>query len=123
MSAYISPTRIPLESSSSRKPRSSSMRERSLDVLDAGARLDGRLPAVLVGDGRGQLDLVLAPVEGVDHRHVLLGNEPPPHLARPRALGVVGIQVLSEEEEAPDPQSLRQGPVALGDLLADQLAD
>src|SRR6266542_2925850 len=108
MSAYISPMRIPLESSSSKKPKSSDTDGRSLDVLDAGARLDGRLPAILVGDGRGQLHLVPAPVERVDDRRVLLGDEPAAHLARARHLRVVGLQILGEEQEAADPGGLRQ---------------
>src|SRR5437773_1171663 len=118
-----SPMRMPLESSRRRKPRSSDTGGRSLDVLDLDPRLDGGLPAVLVGDGRGQLDLVLARVERVDHRSVFLGDEAPPHLARARDLGVVGLQVLGEEEEALDARGLGQRRVPPGDLLADQLAD
>src|SRR2546426_2043693 len=123
MSAYISPTRMPLESSRRKKPRSSDTGGRSLDVLDPDTRLESGLATVLVGDGRGQLDLVLARVERVDHRSVFLGDEAPPHLARACDLGIVRLQVLGEEQEAPDAGGLGQRRVPLGDLLADQLAD
>ncbi len=52
ISAYMSPMRIPLDISSRKKPKSSDTGGRSFHVLDPDARLDGGLPAVLVGDRR-----------------------------------------------------------------------
>src|SRR5713101_2778276 len=109
MSEYMSPTITPFDMSRKKKPSVSDMSRRPLHVLDLDARLDGRLPAVLVGDGGGQVDLALARVEGVDDGRVLLRDEPAPHLAGARHLGVVGLQVLVQEEEAPDLRGIREG--------------
>src|SRR5262249_11427874 len=97
MSAYIRPMSTPLESRSRKKPRLSGKGRRSLDVLDPDARPDGRLAAVLVGDGRGQLDLVPPRVEGVDHGGVLVGDETAAHLPGSRHFVVVGLEVLRQE--------------------------
>src|SRR6267143_1448341 len=113
----------PFDISRKKKLRSSDMGRRpGVDVLDLHARLHDALPAVLVGDGGLQLDRVTARVERVDDRSVLLGHEASPHLARARHLGVVGLQILGEEQEAANPRRLRQGLVALADLLPDHSA-
>src|SRR5213594_1797546 len=123
MSEYIRPIRSPFDIKRQKKPRSSDTgHRRGVDVLDAHTRLHDGLTAVLVGDGGLQLDRAAARVERVDDRRVLLGHEAPPDFSRPRHLGVVGLEVLGEQEEAPDPCRLRQGLVALADLLADQVA-
>src|SRR4029077_5371800 len=121
ISVYIRPIMMPLDSSRSRKPKSSATGRGLRDVLDAHARLDGRLSAVLVGDARRKLGLPGPPVQRVDHRRVLVGHVAPPHLAGPRDLRVVGLQVLGEQEEAPDPGGLRQRLVSPADLFADHL--
>src|SRR4029450_1813306 len=100
MRAYIRPVRSPLERSRKKKFSSSDMRGNPLDVRDPHARLDGGLPAVLVGDDGRELDLLGASIESVDDRSVLLENEAPPHLARPGHLGVVRFRVLGEEQES-----------------------
>src|SRR5216117_4536789 len=82
----MSPMSRPLESRS-RVNCHSTMRGDLLRVLDAGQRPERGLPAVLVGDRGGQLDLVPPPVEGVDHGGVLLGDVPPANLARAGDLG------------------------------------
>src|SRR5216117_3242306 len=69
----MSPMSRPLESRS-RVNCHSTMRGDLLRVLDAGQRPERGLPAVLVGDRGGQLDLVPPPVEGVDHGGVLLAE-------------------------------------------------
>src|SRR5262245_51841158 len=117
MSEYIRPIRRPFEISRKKNPRSSDTGHRwCVDVLDPYARLHDGLSPVLVGDGRLELDRLPTRVEHVDDRRVLLGHEAPPHLARARHLGVVGLEVLREQEEAADPRGLRQGLVALADL-------
>src|SRR5512144_1276321 len=118
---YIRPIMMPLDSSRRRNPKSSNTGRGLRDVLDAHARLDGRLSAILVGDARRKLGLGLPPVQRVDHRGVLVGHVAAPNLAGPRDLRVVGFQVLGEQEEAPDPRPLRQRLVAPADLVADQL--
>src|SRR5262245_7196612 len=123
MRAYMSPMRSPLDRRSSRKPSSSDTGGCSFHVFDVDTRLDRRLPAVLVRDGRGQLDLVLAAVQRLDHRRVLVGDEAAADLAGSRHLGVVRVQVLGQQEEATELRGVRQGLVALPDLLADELAD
>src|SRR6266478_7669997 len=108
MSEYMSPISTPFDISRKKKPRVSDMSRRPRHVLDLDARLDGRLAAVLVGDGGGQVDLVLTRVEGVDDGGVFLGDEAAPHLAGARHLGVVGLQILGQEEEAPDLRGIRE---------------
>src|SRR5437867_3079444 len=88
-----SPISTPFDMSRKKKPRVSDMSGRPFHVLDPDLRLDDRLPAVLVGDGRGQVHLVPAGVERVDDRRVFLGDETPPYLAGACHLGVVGFQV------------------------------
>src|SRR5262249_34380765 len=127
ISEYMRPISTPLDSSSSENCQSSmhgvppGAGRRRLDVLDLHARLGRRRASILVGDRRGQLDLAASRVEGVDDPRVLLGHVAPPHLARARHLGVVGVEVLGQQEEPPDPCGIRQRRVALVDLLADQL--
>src|SRR5215813_14619060 len=96
------PISTPFERRRRKKPNSSDMGGRSLHVLDAGPRLDRRLPSILVGDDGGQLHLGAAAVEGVDYRGVLLRHEAAAHLAGARHLRVVGLEILGEEEEAAD---------------------
>src|SRR3989304_1316539 len=116
MREYMSPIRMA-------KNCHSNTRRRLLHILDLDARLDRRLAAVLVCDRRRQLYLIPAGVEGVDDRCVLLGDEAAPDLARARDLGVIGLQVLREQEEAPDLRGVGEGPVALLDLLSDERPD
>src|SRR5437667_16916 len=78
ISEYIRPRSTPLDSRRTVNGQSPTD-GRLLHVLDADARLQRGLPAVLVGDRRRQLHLVAAPV-GVGHRRVLLGHVPPAHL-------------------------------------------
>ena len=96
------------------------MSGRPFHVLDPDLRLDDRLPAVLVGDGRGQVHLVPAGVERVDDRRVFLGDETPPYLAGACHLGVVGFQVLVQEKEAPDLRGVGKRLIPLPDLLCDE---
>src|SRR5262245_61623792 len=123
ISAYISPIRIPFETSSRKNPKSSPTGGHPLDVLDLYPGSDRRLPPVLVGHRGGQLHLVLAAVEGLDDLRVLLRDEAPPHLAGAGHLGVVGVEILGQEQEAPDPGGVGQRRVGLGDLLGDQAPD
>src|SRR5712692_9342456 len=120
MSEYMSPISTPFDMSRKKKPRVSDMSGRPFHVLDPNLRLDVRLSAVLVRDGGSQVDLAQARVEGVDDRRVFLGHVPAPHLAGARHLGVVGLQVLGQEEEAPDLRGIRERLVALPDLLRDE---
>src|SRR4029453_5493402 len=120
MSEYISPTSTPLEISSKKKPKSSDMSGGPLDILDVHGGAQRALAAVLVGDGRGQLDAVAPRVEGLDDRRVLLRHVPAPHLAGAGHLGVVGLQVLGQEQEPPGLLGVGQRLVAPTDLVADQ---
>src|SRR5262245_34735812 len=123
ISEYISPIRRPFDMSRKKKPRSSdTCGHLRLDVFDAHPGLHGGLTAVLERDGRRELDLVAARVERLDDRRVLLGHEAPAHLAGARHLGVVGLEVLGQEQEPAKLRGLRQGLVALANLLADELA-
>src|SRR3990170_2472416 len=122
MREYMSPIRMPLDIRRAKNCHSNT-RRRLLHILDLDARLDRRLAAVLVGDRRRQLYLIPAGVEGVDDRRVLLGDEAAADLARARDLGVIGLQVLREQEEAPDLRGVGEGPVALLDLLSDERPD
>src|SRR6266568_809544 len=120
MSEYMSPISTPFDMSRKKKPRVSDMSGRPFHVLDPDLRLDDRLPAVLVGDGRGQVHLVPAGVERVDDRRVFLGDETPPYLAGACHLGVVGFQVLVQEKEAPDLRGVGKRLIPLPDLLCDE---
>src|SRR5258705_9486553 len=120
MSAYISPVNTPLDISRRKKPKSSDMSGHSLYVLDLDGGPKRALTAVLVGDGGGQLDGVAARVEGLDDGCVLLRHVLAPDLARASHLGIVGLEILGEQQEAPDLLRLRQGLVAPADLVADQ---
>src|SRR5207248_9234735 len=102
MSEYMSPISTPFDMSRKKKPRVSDMSGCPFHVLDPDLRLDDRLPAVLVGDGCGQVHLVPAGVERVDDRRVFLGDETPPYLAGACHLGVVAFHVLDQEMEAPE---------------------
>src|SRR6266481_5733713 len=121
MRVYIRPIMMPLDSSRRRNPKSSNTGRGLRDVLDAHAGLDGRLSAILVGDARRELGFRHPPVERIDHRRVLVSHVATPDLAGPGDLRVVGLQVLSEQEEPPDPRPLRQRLVASADLVADHL--
>src|SRR6267143_5751 len=121
ISEYIRPISTPLDSRRAVNCQSTTD-GRLLRVLQADARLDDGLPAVLVRDVGGQLHLVAAAVEGVDHRRVLLGHEAPAHLARARHLRVVGLEVLREQQEPPHLSRFGKRLVALADLFADQRA-
>src|SRR6266850_5809860 len=102
MSEYMRPIRMPLVISSTKKPRSSAMDGHPLDVLDVDRGPQRPLAAILVGDGRRQLDGGAARIERVGDRRVLLGDVAAPDLARTRHLGVVGLQVLGQQQEAAD---------------------
>src|SRR4029453_6227951 len=122
MSENISPTNTPLEISNKKKPKSSDMSGGPLDVLDVHGGLQRALAAVLVSDGGAQLDGVAPGVEGLDDRGILLRHVPAPDLAGARHLGVVGLQVLGQEQEAPDLLGVGQRLVATTDLVANQTA-
>src|SRR5713101_2898165 len=122
MSAYISPMRIPLDIRSRKNPNSSDTAARSFHVLDVDAGLDGGLPAILVSDGGGQLDRLLASVQRIDHGSVPLGHESPAHLAGARHLRVVRLEVLRQQEEATELRGVGQGLVSRADLLPDQVS-
>src|SRR6266446_481379 len=121
ISVYIRPIMMPLDSSRRRNPKSSNTGRGLRDVFDAHAGLDGRLSAILVGDARRELGFRHPPVERIDHRRVLVGHVATSDLAGPGDLRVVGLQVLGEQEEPPDPRPLRQRLVASADLVADHL--
>src|SRR5262245_5564879 len=113
MSEYIRPVRIPFDIRSIANWKSSDMghgsgARRRLDVLDHDAGTDLGLPAVLVRDGRGDLDVTLAAVEGGNETGILLHDVPAAQLARARHLRVVCLEVLGEQEEAAGPCGLRQ---------------
>src|SRR5258708_38607894 len=94
MRVYIRPIMMPFDSSRSRKPKSSDTGRGLRDVLDADARLDGRLSAILVGDARRELGFRRPTVQRIAHRRVLVAPVAAPHLARPRDLPGVGLQLL-----------------------------
>src|SRR5437773_7406101 len=124
ISEYMSPISSPFDISRKKKPSSSGTRGHlRVDVFHPHARLEGGLAAVLVGDGGRELHVVAARVERVDDRLVLLGHEASPHLAGARHLGVVGLEVLGQEQEPANLRGLRQRLVALADLLTDEVAD
>src|SRR5436190_19670731 len=117
MSEYMSPISTPLTSSTSVKSHS------NMDVLDRDARAHGCALAVLVADLGGDLGFRSAVVKRVDHRRVFLGDHPPPQLPRARNLGVVGVEILRQQEKPPHARRVRQPLVALLDFAADQAPD
>src|SRR6185369_8859330 len=110
MSEYISPISTPLVTSTSVNPQSNT------DILDDNLRPHGRALAVLVGHLGGDLGFGGAAVECFDHRSVLLGNDAPAQFPGARDLGVVGIEILGEQQEAPHARRFKQALVALFDL-------
>src|SRR3989304_3496184 len=98
MSEYMSPIRMPLDMSSPKNPHSNMLRHPRIHVLDAHARMDGRLATVLVRHHSRQLDLVFSSVEGVDHGRVLVGDVAAPELSRPRHLGVVVMEIVCVQQ-------------------------
>src|SRR3990170_4510442 len=108
--------------------RRSSHPHRALELrlpdLHVGAH--GARPAVLVGDLRLHRHMVGVRVQSLDERRVLLGDEPPPNLARPGDLLVVLVELLVEDQVLPDlspPEELllAQAPVDAHHLLADEV--
>src|SRR5437762_13188371 len=89
----MSPMSRPLESRS-RVNCHSTMRGDLLRVLDAGQRPERGLPAVLVGDRGGQLDLVPPPVKAAVPGAELPGAFPPPTLPVRVDLGAVSVGVF-----------------------------
>src|SRR5229473_1801077 len=94
----------------------------SLQVHDADVALHLGGPPVLVRHGgadrhRGGVSVV----EGGDDGRILLIDEPATDLPGSRDLGVVGIQLLVQDGEAPDALRGRQGVIGATDLLVDQL--
>src|SRR5260370_42498960 len=112
MRVYIRPIMMPFDSSRSRKPKWSDTGRGLRDVLDADARLDGRLSAILVGDARRELGFRRPTVQRIDDRRVLVSHEATPHLARPGDLPGGDLQILGEQEEATYPRALQQRPHA-----------
>src|SRR5215468_11087420 len=70
------------------------------DVGDLQANLELADAAVLVGDFRGQLDVLRVPIKRGDRGGVFLRHEAPPDLARAGDLVVVGVELLVDEQEA-----------------------
>src|SRR5258708_21016116 len=116
MSEYISPISTPLVTSASVKPQS------SMDVLDGDLRGHGPALAVLVSHFGGDLGFARAAVERIDDRGVFLRDDAPAQLARARDLGVVGVEILGEQQEAAHARRAEQAQVAFLDLGADQAA-
>src|SRR6185503_11215218 len=116
MSEYISPISTPLVISASVKPQS------SMDVLNGDLRAHGGALAVLVGHFGGDLGLARAAVQRLDDRRVLLGDDAPAQLAGARDLGVVGVEILGEQQESAHARRAEQALVALLDFGADQAA-
>src|SRR5258706_16019832 len=94
MSEYISPIRTPLVTSTSVNPQS------NMDVLDDDLGAHRRALAVFVGDLGGDLGFAGAAVERLDHRGVLLGDDAPAQLPGTGDFGVVGVEILGEQQEA-----------------------
>src|SRR5258705_10650336 len=116
MSEYMSPMRTPLVTSASVKSQS------NMHVLDGDPGAHSRALTVFVGDLGGDLGLGRAAVERLDHRRVLFRDHAPAQLARARDLGVVGVEVLGEQQEAPHAVGGEQALVAALDLAANELA-
>src|SRR6185436_16134393 len=114
MSEYMSPISTPLVTSTSVNPQS------NMDVLDGDLGSHGRALAVLVGDFGGDLGLGCAAIEGFDHGCILLGDDAAAQLPRASDLGVVGIEILGEQQETPNTRGFKQALVALLDLRPDQ---
>ena len=97
-------------------------------VVDAGASFEPALAAVLEGDLGRDRGLLGAVVEAFDQRRVALGDEAAAHLLGAGEFAVVGVELLGQDEEAPD---LRAGHRGLAgeravdrlDVAADQLRD
>src|SRR5581483_8511561 len=83
----------------------------------------GDAGAVLVGHHALDLDLGRTVGQGVDDRRVALVDDAAAHLAGAGDLVVVGVELLVEEHEAPDPHALGQILVGPGDLLGQEFAD
>src|ERR1700730_8922840 len=128
ISVYISPIITPLVISTSVNCQSrSSMgwfhqrRRRFVGAVDRHVRPNRRFASIFVGDVGDELDVALAAVERLDDRIVFLGDVAPPDLAGAGDLVVVGVELLVQQQEAPDPRRRRQAGVALADLVANQL--
>ena len=99
-----------------------------LHVDDAHVALDDALAAVLERHLGGDVALLGAVVERLDERPVAIGDEGAAHLLRARQLAVVGVELLVQDQEAPDLRGrhlrlLGQRPVELVDALGDHLVD
>src|SRR5204863_1199072 len=72
-------------------------------VVDQQRRGELALAAVIEGDLDGQLGFLAAAVERRDHRGVLLCHICSPNLVGPRQFCVVGIELVVEKYDTPDP--------------------
>src|SRR5689334_17095133 len=115
MSEYMRPISTPLATSASVKPQSNT------DVLDGDPGAQRRALAVFIGDFGGDLGLGRAVVERLDHRLVFLRDHAAPELPCARDLGVVGVEILGEQEEPPHARGPEQPLVAALDLGADEV--
>src|SRR5690242_6582235 len=65
-------------------------------------RADHTLAPVLEGDLGLDLDARRLRIERLDEFAIALADEAAPHLARPRQLAVIGVELLMQDEKAPD---------------------
>ena len=97
-------------------------------VADLHPRRDGALAAVLEGDLGGDVGLLRAVVERWIRGCVALGDEAAADLLRARQFAVVGVELLVQDEEAPDLRAAHarlggQRSVHLVDMLLDHAVD
>src|SRR4029450_1191367 len=129
LSEYISPIEAPLSTRANRTSRSSDILRRLPCRLGGGVAVDGdgraqrRLAAVLESDLHGDVGRRGAAVERLDDAGVLLGDEAAADLAGTRHLGVVGVELLVQQQVALDLLNVGQGGIGLGDRLADHDGD
>src|SRR5579885_328077 len=103
-------------------------RREGLGVGDADGRAHRADPSVLELHLRLDLALAALGVERGDERAVFVRDEAAAHLARAGELAVIGVELLSQDEEALDLRAgehrvLRQVAVDLLDAVADELVD